>query len=334
MAAGSLIATTGPLPMRRVLLTTTAVIACMMLTPPVEARPASHHAEDARFALAVVLGLPQPSIMHDETQRDTTLTRLGTAFVVGVAVGIFGGLIGLGGAEFRLPLLIGLFGLLAHQAVQLNLLVSLVTVAASVTARFGFATFPDLASLILEILAITGGAVVAAWFGTGLLARLSVSALTYIIAALLAVVAVLLLVEAAFGLGVGHGLPQDGVLRPLVGITAGLGIGLVSSLLGVAGGEFIIPTMMLAFGADVRTAGTASLLISLPTVAVGVLRYQRQEAYRDPQILIRLALPMAIGSVAGAMCGAALLPYAPGAALKATLGMILAASAIKLSRKH
>jgi uncharacterized membrane protein YfcA len=37
--------------------------------------------------------------------------------------------------------------------------------------------------------------------------------------------------------------------------------------------------MMLAFGADVRTAGTASLLISLPTIAVGVLRYQHQEAY-------------------------------------------------------
>jgi uncharacterized membrane protein YfcA len=272
--------------------------------------------------------------MHDGIQRSAAPTRPGTALAVGAAVGVLGGLIGLGGAEFRLPLLIGLFALLAHQAVRLNLLVSLVTVAASVTARFGFLTFPDLAALMPEILAVTGGAVVAAWFGTGLLARLSVTALTRTIAALLALIAALLLAEAAFGLDVGRGLSQDGMLRPVVGVMAGLGIGLISSLLGVAGGEFIIPTMMLAFGADVRTAGTASLLISLPTVIVGVLRYQRQGAYRDPGLLIRLALPMAVGSVAGAMFGAALLPYAPGAALKAMLGVILAVSALKLSCKH
>jgi hypothetical protein len=36
--------------MRRLLLTTTAVITCMMLAPPVEARPASRHAGiDAGF---------------------------------------------------------------------------------------------------------------------------------------------------------------------------------------------------------------------------------------------------------------------------------------------
>jgi uncharacterized protein len=272
--------------------------------------------------------------MHDGIQRDAALARPGTTFVAGAVVGILGGLIGLGGAEFRLPLLIGLFALLAHQAVRLNLLVSLATVIASIAARFGFATFPDLAALIPEILAVTAGAVVAAWVGTGLLACLSVTTLTRTIAALLVLVGALLLTEAVLGLDVGRGLPQDGVLRPLVGVLAGLGIGLVSSLLGVAGGEFIIPTMMLAFGADVRTAGTASLLISLPTVAVGVLRYQRQGAYSDPQLLIRLALPMAIGSVAGAMFGAALLPYAPGAVLKTVLGAILIASAVKLSRKH
>ena len=43
MAAGSLIAMWKPHLMRRVLLTTTAVLACMMLAPPVEARPAPRH---------------------------------------------------------------------------------------------------------------------------------------------------------------------------------------------------------------------------------------------------------------------------------------------------
>ncbi len=91
---------------------------------------------------------------------------------------------------------------------------------------------------------------------------------------------------------------------------------------------------MPAFGAEVRAAGTASLLGNLPTVAVGVLRYRRRGAHRDPGLLGRLALPMAAGSVVGATAGVALLPCAPGAALKLLLGLILAASAVKLSRKH
>lgn len=260
--------------------------------------------------------------------------RPATAFACGAVVGVLGGLIGLGGAEFRLPLLIGLFALAAHQAVRLNLLVSLATVSAAVVARFGFASFPDLLGLLPEIAAVTAGAVLAAWFGTGLLARLSAGALTRLIAALLAVVGLLLLAESLLGLDAGRGLPDGGILRPAVGVVAGLGIGLVSSLLGVAGGEFIIPTMMLAFGADVRTAGTASLLVSLPTVAVGVLRYQRHGAYRDGNLLASLALPMALGSVVGAMLGAALLPHAPAAALKLVLGLILVASALKLARRR
>ena len=57
------------------------------------------------------------------------------AFVAGAAVGLLGGMIGLGGAEFRLPLLIGLFGFLALQAVILNKAMSLVVVITALPAR-------------------------------------------------------------------------------------------------------------------------------------------------------------------------------------------------------
>ena len=42
------------------------------------------------------------------------------AFGAGAAIGTLGGLIGLGGAEFRLPLLIGLFNFRGLEAVILN----------------------------------------------------------------------------------------------------------------------------------------------------------------------------------------------------------------------
>jgi uncharacterized membrane protein YfcA len=45
--------------------------------------------------------------------------------------------------------------------------------------------------------------------------------------------------------------------------------GVVASLLGVAGGEFLIPTFVLLFGADIKLASSLSLAVSLPTMLVG-----------------------------------------------------------------
>ena len=120
-----------------------------------------------------------------------------TAFACGAAVGALSGLIGLGGAEFRLPLLLGLFALAAHQAVRVNLLVSLATVAAAAAARFGLAPAPDLAGHLPEVAVLALGSTAAAYFGAGLLARLDAAALTRLIAALLLGIALLLVVEVA-----------------------------------------------------------------------------------------------------------------------------------------
>ncbi|MET8307746.1 hypothetical protein [Micromonospora sp. NPDC005173] len=56
------------------------------------------------------------------------------AFAAAAAVGVLGGMIGLGGAEFRLPLLIMLFGFAALQAVILNKALSLVVVLTALPA--------------------------------------------------------------------------------------------------------------------------------------------------------------------------------------------------------
>jgi hypothetical protein len=53
------------------------------------------------------------------------------AFLPGALIGTLGGLIGLGGAEFRLPLLISLFRFRGLAAVILNKATSIVVVAAA-----------------------------------------------------------------------------------------------------------------------------------------------------------------------------------------------------------
>ena len=117
----------------------------------------------------------------------------------------------------------------------------------------------------------------------------------------------------------------------LAGVLCGLGSGLVSSLLGVVGGEVIIPTLVLAYGADTKAAGTASLLVSLPTVAVGVSRYARRGSF-DRQSFAATVTPMGAGSVVGAAIRGILVGSVAAAILKILLGIVLIASAIRMFR--
>ncbi|TCV66772.1 hypothetical protein EDE05_11379 [Neorhizobium sp. R1-B] len=69
---------------------------------------------------------------------NTPVSRsLPAAFCGGTLIGGVGGLIGLGGAEFRLPLPIGLFRFPALEAAILNKAMSLVVVATAIPFRSG-----------------------------------------------------------------------------------------------------------------------------------------------------------------------------------------------------
>ena len=83
---------------------------------------------------------------------------------------------------------------------------------------------------------------------------------------------------------------------------------------------------------DVKTAGTASLLVSLPTVLAGIGRYARRGAYADRTPLMTTVAPMAIGSVIGAIVGGLLVGLVPAPALKVGLGLILIWSAQRIFR--
>jgi uncharacterized protein len=113
-------------------------------------------------------------------------------------------------------------------------------------------------------------------------------------------------------------------------VVAGFSIGVVASLLGVAGGELLIPTLILLFGIDVKLAGSLSLAVSLPTMLVGFARYSRDSTF---VVLLRnraFVLIMAAGSIVGSFIGAMLLGIVPGAVLLPALAVILLISAVKV----
>lgn len=251
----------------------------------------------------------------------------------GTVIGALGGLIGLGGAEFRLPVLVGLFRLPTLEAVILNKAMSLVVVSAALVFRIQ--TIPatllaDHADVAINLLA---GSLVGAWWAAGHAIRMSRHWLNRIIMVLLALLSLVMLAEALFGTAGGSTpLFQSPLLRYPAGLLAGFGIGTVAALLGVAGGELLIPTIVLLYGLDIKLAGSLSLLVSLPTMIVGFARYRESAAFAviaEERPLFRW---MVVGSILGAGIGGLLLGLIPTRLLMAGLGVILLVSAIKTFR--
>jgi uncharacterized protein len=168
------------------------------------------------------------------------------AFGASALIGTLGGLIGLGGAEFRLPLLISLFRFHGLEAVILNKATSLVVVATALPFRARSVSFAEIGAHWPIIVNLLAGSLVGAWVGADWATRLQTKTLYRVIAVLLVLIAAVLL----FAHDTGAAEPLfNGGPQLVAGVVAGFIIGVVASLLGVAGGEFLTPTLVFLFGA-------------------------------------------------------------------------------------
>lgn len=251
------------------------------------------------------------------------------SFATGAAVGSLGGLIGLGGAEFRLPLLITIFGYATLPAVVVNLIVSLVTVFFSFIFRLKVIGLGGVASNLSVIVNILAGSLIGSYFGARLATYIGETVLRRMVVVLLILLSLLLMShEIIFDSG---SAPLSPLLRVALRFLAGIAIGAISSLLGVAGGELIIPTIVLLFAIDIKTAGSLSLAISVPTIIMGLYNYRRQQQLGGVSGDGKFIAWMALGSILGSLVGSYLLRYVPDLYLHFFLGSILLTSAIKVA---
>ena len=255
-------------------------------------------------------------------------------FFTALAIGLLGGLVGLGGAEFRLPVLVGLFGLATLQAVIANKALSLLVVGVAIVARLHAVPLAVLLPHWPVVLNLLAGSLLGAWWAAGWAMRLPHKTLDGVLLVLLILLACTMAAEQVFGLRALPNLAQ--ILSPwghaALGIAAGLVIGLFAAVMGVAGGELLIPTIVLLWGLDLKLAGSLSLLVSLPTMIVGFARYRESAAFAVLRTHRALLLSMAAGSLLGALLGGLLLGVVPTDGLGLLLALILAVSAWKVFR--
>ncbi|UTB32767.1 MAG: sulfite exporter TauE/SafE family protein [Methanobacterium sp. ERen5] len=252
------------------------------------------------------------------------------AFLIGAPIGIVGGLIGLGGAEFRLPFLLKTFSKPAKRAVALNMLISLITVISASYFRLNNFDMSLIYPEISLMIAIIIGSITGAYFGIGLLTRISDVLFKKVLLILLVVMGLLLIIESFVNFGSVGIIFSSIYFEFVVAVLLGVLIGVISSLLGVAGGEVIIPILILVFGIDIKLAGTMSLLISIPTMIVGIARHTQNKMYSIKSEITSLVVPMGIASIIGASIGAFLVIYAPSELLKFILGALLIFTSIKI----
>ena len=251
------------------------------------------------------------------------------AFTAGALVGVLGGMIGLGGAKFRLPLLIGLFGFVALQAVVLNKAMSLLVVFTALPARLFSVAWSSLSPHWFVAVNLLAGSLVGAWVGATWATRMRSATLYRVLAVLLVLVAVALAWSHSGHVGA---LDLPPAVRLVAGVLAGAAIGIVPALMGVAGGELLIPTIVLPYGVDIKIAGSLSLAVSLPTMLVAFARYSRDASFAVLRQQRAFVLAMAAGSIAGTVIGGLLLGVVPNVILIRLVVVLLILSAIKVWR--
>lgn len=254
------------------------------------------------------------------------------AFGGGGIIGVLGGLIGLGGAEFRLPMLISLFSFSAISAVILNKAMSLIVVLFALFFRSSEISFDLLQEHFHIILSILGGSIVGAWFGADFAIKLKDDLLYKIISLLLFFIAIVLLYEH-YSVHDDNALFKNEILNVSIGIFVGCIIGVIASILGVAGGELYIPAIILIYGVDIKLAGSLSLAISLPTMLVAFFRYSRDDSFKILYSHKNFVLIMGIGSIIGAYIGSLFLGIISNDILIPLLSILLFISAYKI-HKH
>jgi uncharacterized protein len=241
---------------------------------------------------------------------------LGTAVLMivgGLAAGMFGSLLGLGGGILIVPLLTLGFGLPLREAVGVSLVAVIVTSSASAGVYLERHVADLRLGMTLELFTASGALV------GGLVAFLLPERVLAGLFTLLMVYTALtmarrrepepeLVEPAAIADGdatASSGRPADPPDRPRYvvrhlgwGIVGSLFAGLVSALLGIGGGLVKVPVMHLVMGVPLRVAtATSNLMIGITAAASAIIYLLRGS------IDVYVAGPTAVGVFVGASIG-------------------------------
>lgn len=256
---------------------------------------------------------------QDLRMKDRLASRSGTAASVayGSLIGFLAGLVGLGGAELRIPFILYYLDMSLDEMIVVNLLTSLAASSFNLAARLQAGVWSSDATVVSAAMII--GSLPGAYAGATLSHRASRRALKGFIAIILTFVVARVILSLIFPPGKSQGL--DLVTELILSVIGGFGVGIISGAVGVAGGEYRIPVLTYVLGFPIKIAGSVSQLVTLPTVVVSIWKHRRFGPFTKRSL--RGTLVLGVPSVAGGVLSGLLVPSVPVFYIELLFALIL-----------
>jgi len=240
---------------------------------------------------------------------------------IGLLVGVFSGLFGVGGGVILVPLLVLLFAVEQKRAQATSLVVvALAAVTGATTYSFGFSVVWEAVPFLIA------GGLIGTWGGSALVVRIATKWLQLGFSLLL-VGAAARLVFLSLSDGASNVL-ELGAGVVLGYFLAGLAMGLLSSLLGVGGGIIVVPLLVTFFGFSQQLAQGTSLVAMVPIALLGAWRLTKSGFTQWGQ-----GIRIGVGAAAGAVGGATVALVTASSALQIGFAALLVFAATQLVRK-
>lgn len=242
--------------------------------------------------------------------------KLIIAVIVGFFIGILSGLIGVGGGEFRLPILIGIFDLPIYFATTTNLIIGILISLTSFFRRISLMT-----NNAYYIALLMGGAsIIGGYLGAYITKIIRERVVGYILITFLFLVGLKLIFSSCVDLNFPIYVLNNNIKLILI-VVSGFLIGVISGIFGVAGGEFRIPILMFIFSVPIKLAGTISSLVALFAQTGGLWKHHQLKHVSKNGVVI--AISMGVTSIIGSYFGATLVFITNEKILEFTLGAAL-----------
>ncbi len=228
-------------------------------------------------------------------------------FIVGLAVGSLGSMLGIGGGVLLIPLLTGLFGIPIKTAIGASIVSVIATSSAAGAVYVGRGMTHTRLSMVMEIATTLGalaGGITAVLISPSALSFIFGAVLFYVVYSMRRLpkeevsVAPTGLLDTSYTDPFTGQVVTYGVRHLPVGLAASFVAGNISGLLGIGGGVIKVPIMTLVMGIPLRAAiGTSNFMIGITAATSAVIYYQH--GYTDPSV----AIPTALGVLVGAQLG-------------------------------
>jgi uncharacterized protein len=225
------------------------------------------------------------------------------SFIIGLATGVFGGLVGMGGGLIMIPLMVGILKLGQHQAHGTSL-VALVFTGLSGAVTYALNGSIDLTAAIC----LAATAMLTARAGVRYCHVLPEWKLKKYFGAFLILCAILLILKPF--------ISKSASAAPLhfqigVFLIAGAFTGFLSGMMGVGGATIMVPAMVLLAGFSQHLAQGTSLLVMVPVGGVGAFTH-----WKLGNVATGILFGLVPGIILGAFLGGHIANFIPDTPLR------------------